>query len=170
MRNLSVLVELAAKNWLKAAAKNWFKSQVAVRFVAGPKSGVPTMKWTDIGALKDFATRQPNAKSSFSRTPDGAVSTRSGLYGSSNAITKRWFFPQRVRISVALSMRLPMDSPVLATVVLERKRRKTRWSDAAQSRRSGKPGRRRYAKSQISGFQTGRSERNRSSYRSFPLG
>jgi Rieske Fe-S protein len=47
---------------VKAAAKNWFKSQVAVRFVAGPKSGVPAAKWTDIGALKDIATGTPTKR------------------------------------------------------------------------------------------------------------
>lgn len=32
---------------------------IAVRFVAGPKSGVSTAKWSDIGALKDIATGTP---------------------------------------------------------------------------------------------------------------
>jgi len=91
---------------------------IAVRFVAGPKSRVSTAKWTDIGALKDIATGTPTKR-------EVVIQQNSG-WGRFNSLRSVWIvkrdhetmvFPRRVRISVAPSMRLPMDSPVLATVV-----------------------------------------------------
>jgi hypothetical protein len=92
---------------------------IAVRFVAGPKSRVSsTARWTDIGALKDFATGTPTKREVVIQQDSG--------WGRFNSLRSVWIvkrdhetmvFPRRVRISVAPSMRLPMDSPVLATVV-----------------------------------------------------
>jgi quinol---cytochrome c reductase iron-sulfur subunit, bacillus type len=55
---------------------------IAVRFVAGPNSGVSTAKWTDIGALKGISTGTPNKR-------DVVIQQDSG-WGRFNSLRSVW--------------------------------------------------------------------------------